>query len=139
MPLRAGPLTGRCLEQWVAQASDVEIATAGGFAVLVPDGLRPIISEQCVDILAPQTVTEAVGEGNADCPVVTGLARRWHGGAYAADAAFGVGDGTVLLAPGRGWQDQVGIGGGFGVAIGILQHDELRPFQGGVDQAEVGH
>ena len=51
---------------------------------------------------------EAFGDFGNDPPVGFGIAITWDGGAEALDPAFGVSLHSVGLAPGGGWEDDVG-------------------------------
>ena len=57
--------------------------------------------------------------------------------ALTRDATFGVGDGTVLLAPGRGRQQDIGEIAGVGIAIDLGDHHELAAFQRRADPVGV--
>ena len=59
-------------------------------------------------------------------------------GAHARDAAFGVGDGAVLLAPARRRQDHVGEWRGLRIRVGLLQDDELGALERGAHPGQVG-
>ena len=58
-------------------------------------------------------------------PVGLGLARRLGDLAHPADPALAVGEGAVVLAPGRGREDDIGKPGGLG-GEDILADHEFR-------------
>ena len=60
-----------------------------------------------------------------DPPVRLRLSRQRQEGALAGDVAIGVGDGTVLLAPGGGRQQHMGESRRVGVGNTIGHHDQL--------------
>ncbi len=68
-----------------------------------------------------------------------GFSRRGHGRAHAADAAFAVGDGAFLLAPGGGGQQQVGEVAGGGGGKRFLHHHKLGALQRAAHGGLVGH
>ena len=75
-----------------------------------------------------------------DPPVGAGVAGQGHGGAAHLHLAVGVGDGAVLLGPGRGRQDDVGELRGLGDEE--VLHDqvlELGERAAGVLEVGVGH
>ena len=96
-------------------------------AVLVPDRLRRRVGEQRAAAPRPQARFEPAREVDARSP---SRARASPGagtaGAHARDAALAVGDGAVLLAPGGGRQQQVGVGAGRGGREGFLHARRTR-------------
>ena len=139
LALGAGPLLRGGFQLCPAQAGDVQVAPARAFAVLVPDGLGAVVGEQAGQVGARgQQGLHAPRHFGDDAPVRPGLAWRWHRGAHAADAAFAVGHGAFLFAPGGGGQQQVGIACGGRGGIGVLQHHELGALQGAAHQGLVG-
>ena len=80
---------------------------------------------------------EAAGELLDDPPVRPRLAGQRHGGAAELDLAVGVGDGAVLLGPGRGGQDHVGELRGLGDEE-VLHDQVLEPGERGAGVVEVG-
>jgi hypothetical protein len=94
--------------------------------LLVPDFFRRGVGEHPRGQVAlAQSDAQTPGEVHHDRPIVAGFARRGHGGSDAGDGPLRVGDGAVLLAPGGGGQQEVGVGAGFGVAEGFLHDDEF--------------
>ena len=94
------PLLGRSLQHGVAHAGDVQVAAAGGFAVLVPEGFRCCVGEQrgaaalqCFD--PPRHI-------HHDLPVVPRRASARDRCPHPADAPLAVGDRALFLAPGGG-------------------------------------
>ena len=139
--LRERPLlrTG-LIKQRVGKTGDVEVATARGFAMFVENFFRRRIGKEALRQSAlPQLFTERFGEIDGDAPVVTRFAGRRHGGVDMGDTPLRVGHGAFLLAPTRGGQQQVGIGGGVGMGIGFLHHHEFAGGECGVHLVGVRH
>ena len=70
---------------------------------------------------------------------MTGIERGGDGGADSGDAAFAVGDGAFLFAPGGRGQKQVGVGAGGGAGEGFLHHHKFGALQGAAHGGLVGH
>ena len=81
---------------------------------------------------------EALGDFRERPPVGLGLADRRHEAALARDAALGIGDCAVLLAPGFGRQEDVGEVGRIGRAHHVGDDDEGAARDGGLDAVGVG-
>ena len=132
------------LQHGPAQAGDVQVAAAGGLAVLVPDGfgaggaVLQVIREQ-IGRGPAQAALQPAGKFGGNRPVVAGLARRRHGGAHPADAPLAVGHGTDLLAPGGSRQQQIGVAAGGGGGEGLLHHHEFGAFQRPAHRGLVRH
>ena len=140
---RQGPLSGRLFEQGITQAGDIEVATARGFAVLVPDRFRRGVGEQPLSPCPSpggrgEDIFQPVREVDRDPPVVTRLAEGRQGSALARDAAFRIGHRAVLLAPGGGGQQQVRIGHGLGAGVALLDDDEIAFLQGRAYRVLIG-
>ena len=127
------------LQQGVAEAADVHVATHGARRMLGEDGRAVGVVEQPRGLGPAQPRRQRPGQVADDAPVGAGLAGRRHGAVHAADAALRVGDAAVLLAPGGGRQQQVGVGGGLGAAVGVLQHHEVAARQRRVHRGQLGH
>src|SRR5262249_26619223 len=84
------------------EAGDVEIAVA---VVAVARQRRMLPEDRgWARVVERVAVAHALADLADDPPVRLGLAGRGHEGALARDAALGVGDRAVLLAPGGGRQ-----------------------------------
>ncbi len=111
------------LEPRVVDAADVEIAADGCCAVFVERSFGRSEGHECG--FATEPPREPLPEIRRNRPVGPRLPRRGHGGAHARDAALRIGDRALLLGPARGRKQEIGVGGGFGVGVGLLHDDEL--------------
>ena len=75
--------------------------------------------------------------GNA--PVGACLFRRSNGCTHARNAPLGIGDRAFFFTPARSGQQYVGVGGGFGVVAGFLQHHQFGAGQRFTHGGLVGH
>src|SRR6185437_3439261 len=80
-----------------AEASCAVILIGAEPGMFLPDIGGPIITESGAPAHAPADLLH-------DPPIGAGLAGQWKEGALAADAAFRIGNGAVLLTPCRGGQ-----------------------------------
>ena len=106
--------------------------------MLVEDRFGAAIGKQFLGQRLPQSAAQAVREVDDDLPVVTRLTRRADRWAQVRDPALGVGDRSFLFSPGCGRQHQVSISGGVGVAVRLLQDDEIGCLQGGAHFGLIG-
>ena len=139
----AGP--ARPLERGERVEAGVVEAGEGG-DVEIPSHVRAMAGEARVfpedaggglpaEGLAPAEPPADLGERP---PVGLGLADRGHETALAADAALGIGDGAVLLAPGFRRQQDVGEFGGVGGAHHLGDHHEGTVLDGALHAIGVG-
>ena len=128
-----GPLdsAGVLAEHLVAEAGDVQVATAGECAVLVPDLLG-------VCVIEGLAVAERGSDAADDLPIRQRVARRLADLFEEADAAFAVRHRTGALAPLCGGQDHVGEAAGLGWVVGVLDDHQLRATQRRFDAGGVG-
>ena len=129
------PLLRRLIQQRIGQARDVEIAPARGLAMFVEHGFGAVVGKQPRALARHQPVCKF----SCDDPVGAGLARRRYRRMHARNAAFGIGHGSILLAPAGGRQQHVGKGHGLGIGKRLLHHHAFGRLQGVMDQTLVGH
>jgi hypothetical protein len=108
-----------------------------GFAVFVEDVFGGGVGEQARGKLAAPSGRPAPGEVAGDAPVGAGFARRGHGARTRLMARSELVT-VPSFSPHGGGQQQVGVGAGFGVGEGFLQHDEFAARERLVDRVWSG-
>ena len=120
-----------------AEAAEVE----GAAAIVLEGRQRRMIAEDRRRRGEGESVAvaHAAGDLRDDPPVGPGLAGRPAEGALARNAPLGIGDRAVLLAPGGGRQQHVGMAGGVGIAHDVGNDDEGAGDQRALDRVGLGH